>query len=64
MSKAVRSSFYFLFAAALFIALVAGFGMARGRRNWLSVPHLRFDSDTDNVCDARHGYPRAGLVCI
>jgi hypothetical protein len=29
--------FYLLVAAALLSALVAGFGMARGSRNWLSV---------------------------
>jgi len=49
--------FYFLLAAALLSGLVAGFGMARGQRNWLSILALRFDSYTDYVCDARHGVP-------
>lgn len=56
--------FEFLIAAALLSGLVAGFGMARGPRNWLLVlPYASVVALTMYVMIDME-YPRAGLIRI
>jgi hypothetical protein len=56
--------FEFLIAAALLSGLVAGFGMARGHRNWLSVfTYASIVALTVYVMIDME-YPRAGLIRI
>jgi hypothetical protein len=56
--------FYFLVAAALLSGLVAGFGMARGRRNWLSVLAYASIVTLTMYVMIDMEYPRAGLIRI
>ncbi len=56
--------FYFLFAAALLSGLVAGFGMARGHRNWLSVLTYAALVTLTMYVMIDMEYPRAGLIRI
>jgi len=56
--------FYFLIAAALFTGLVAGFGMARGNRNWLSVLIYASLVTLTMYVMLDMEYPRAGLIRI
>jgi hypothetical protein len=56
--------FYFLIAAALFSGLVAGFGMARGQRNWLSVLAYASVVTLTMYVTVDMEYPRAGLIRI
>jgi hypothetical protein len=54
----------FLIAAALLSGLVAGFGMARGRRNWLSVLTYASVVALTMYVMIDMEYPRAGLIRI
>src|SRR5215469_10457940 len=56
--------FYFLMIAALFSSLVAGFGMARGYRNWLSVLIYASLVTLTMYVMLDMEYPRAGLIRI
>ena len=56
--------FYFLVAAALLSALIAGFGMARGHRNWLSVLAYASIVTLTMYVMIDMEYPRAGLIRI
>jgi hypothetical protein len=56
--------FYFLVAAALFTGLVAGFGMARGQRNWLSVLIYASIVTLTMYVMLDMEYPRSGLIRI
>ena len=56
--------FYFLLAAALLSGLVAGFGMARGQRNWLSVLAYASIVTLTMYVMLDMEYPRAGLIRI
>jgi hypothetical protein len=56
--------FEFLIAVALLSALIAGFGMARGERNWvLALPYASVVALTMYVMIDME-YPRAGLIRI
>lgn len=56
--------FEFLIAAALLSGLIAGFGMARGERNWVSaLPYALVVALTMYVMFDME-YPRAGLIRI
>jgi hypothetical protein len=56
--------FYFLIATALFTGLVAGFGMARGHHNWLSVLVYTSIVTLTMYVMLDMEYPRAGLIRI
>ena len=56
--------FYFLVVAALFSGLVAGFGMARGQRNWLLVLAYASIVTLTMYVMLDMEYPRSGLVRI
>lgn len=56
--------FHFLVAAALLSALIAGFGMARGHRNWLSVLAYASIVTLTMYVMIDMEYPRAGLIRI
>jgi len=56
--------YYFLFAAALLSGFVAGFGMARGHRNWLSVLAYASIVTLTMYVMIDMEYPRAGLIRI
>jgi hypothetical protein len=56
--------FYFLLAAALLSGLVAGFGMARGHRNWLSILAYAAIITLTMYVMIDMEYPRAGLIRI
>lgn len=56
--------FGFLIAAALLSGLVAGFGMARGSRNWLSVLTYASIVALTMYVMIDMEYPRAGLIRI
>jgi len=56
--------FYFLVAAALLSGLVAGFGMARGPRNWLSILAYASIVTLTMYVMIDMEYPRAGLIRI
>jgi hypothetical protein len=56
--------FCFLVAAALLSALIAGFGMARGHRNWLSVLAYALIVTLTMYVMVDMEYPRAGLIRI
>ena len=56
--------FYFLVAAALVSGLVAGFGMARGQRNWLSVIAYASVVTLTMFVMIDIEYPRKGFVRI
>jgi len=56
--------FVFLIAAALLSGLVAGFGMARGTRNWLSVLTYSLVVTLTMYVMIDMEYPRAGLLRI
>jgi hypothetical protein len=56
--------FYFLIAAALVSGLVAGFGMARGQRNWVSVLAYASVVTVTMYVTIDMEYPRAGLIRI
>jgi hypothetical protein len=54
----------FLIAAALLSGLVAGFGMARGRRNWLAILTYASVVALTMYVMIDMEYPRAGLIRI
>jgi hypothetical protein len=56
--------FYFLVVAALFSGLVAGFGMARGHRNWLSALTYASIVTLTMYVMVDMEYPRTGLIRI
>lgn len=56
--------FEFLIAAALLTGLVAGFGMARGHRNWLSALVYASIVTTTVYVMLDMEYPRSGLIRI
>lgn len=56
--------FGFLIAASLLIGIVAGFGMARGHRNWLSVLAYALIVTFTIYVMLDMEYPRAGLIRI
>jgi hypothetical protein len=56
--------FEFLIAATLVSGLVAGFGMARGHRNWLSVFAYASVVTLTMYVTIDMEYPRAGLIRI
>jgi hypothetical protein len=56
--------FYFLLIAALLSGLVAGFGMARGHRNWVSVLTYAALVTLTMYVMLDMEYPRAGLIRI
>jgi hypothetical protein len=56
--------FEFLFAAALLSSVVAGFGMARGHRNWLSILLYSSVVALTMYVMLDMEYPRAGLIRI
>jgi hypothetical protein len=56
--------FEFLIAAALLSGVVAGFGMARGHRNWLSVLAYASVVALTMYVTIDMEYPRAGLIRI
>lgn len=56
--------FGFLIAAALLSGLVAGFGMARGSRNWLSVLTYASIVALTMYVMIDMEYPRTGLIRI
>jgi predicted Co/Zn/Cd cation transporter (cation efflux family) len=56
--------FFFLVAAGLLSALVAGFGMARGHRNWLSVFAYAAIVALTMYVMIDMEYPRGGLIRI
>jgi hypothetical protein len=56
--------FYFLLAAALLSGLVAGFGMARGQRNCLSILAYASIVTLTMYVMLDMEYPRAGLIRI
>ena len=56
--------FFFLVAAALLSALIAGFGMARGHRNWVSVLAYASIVTLTMYVMIDMEYPRAGLIRI
>jgi len=56
--------FYFLLAAALLSGLVAGFGMARGHRNWLSILAYAAIVTLTMYVMVDMEYPRSGLIRI
>jgi len=56
--------FYFLLVAALLSAVVAGFGMARGQRNWLSVLAYASIVTLTMYVMIDMEYPRSGLIRI
>jgi hypothetical protein len=56
--------FYFLLAAALLSGFVAGFGMARGERNWLSIFAYASMVTLTMYVMIDMEYPRAGLIRI
>jgi hypothetical protein len=59
-----RLVFFFLIAAGLLSALVAGFGMARGHRNWVSVLAYAAIVTLTMYVMIDMEYPRAGLIRI
>ena len=56
--------FFFLIAAGLLSAVVAGFGMARGHRNWVSVLAYASIVTLTMYVMIDMEYPRAGLIRI
>jgi hypothetical protein len=56
--------FGFLIAASLLSGVVAGFGMARGHRNWLSVLAYALIVTLTIYVTLDMEYPRAGLIRI
>ena len=56
--------FCFLIAAALLSAVVAGFGMARGQRNWVSILAYASVITLTMYVTIDMEYPRAGLIRI
>jgi hypothetical protein len=56
--------FYFLVTAAMLSGLVAGFGMARGHRNWVSVLTYAVLITLTMYVMLDMEYPRAGLIRI
>ena len=59
-----RLVFEFLIAVALLSGLIAGFGMARGRRNWLSILTYASVVTLTMYVMTDMEYPRAGLIRI
>lgn len=56
--------FYFLLVAGLLSGFVAGFGMARGHRNWLSILAYASIVTLTMYVMIDMEYPRAGLIRI
>ena len=56
--------FYFLLTAAMLSGLVAGFGMARGHRNWVSILTYATLITLTMYVMLDMEYPRAGLIRI